>query len=88
MAVRDLSKVHKNALYRMRPDAVYASHGRQEYIIELDGSNYYIRRYRGGQLNRMLDTTFTSFKLAEETLVRWLKREDKWGKAIYPDKYD
>lgn len=27
-----------------------------------------------------------SFKMCEDTLIRFLKSKDKWGKALYPGK--
>jgi len=63
----------------------YMSRAHQEYHIERDETGYWvIKIHAGGWLTPALKGNFTSFKMAEDTLIRQLKKTDKWNKAIYP----
>lgn len=89
MGVRDdlIAKgVHPKALRCVSNEAVYVSRGRQEYRIKQDGPTFSILRWPRGPLPRDLRGSFTSFRLCEDRLIRFLKSKDKWGKAIYPGK--
>lgn len=78
--------VHPNALRCVSKDPTYVSAGRQEYKILREGAYWRVKRWPRGVLPPQLRTDFTSFRDCEETLIRFLKLKDKWGKALYPGK--
>lgn len=78
--------VHPNALKCVSDNPVYVTAGLQEYQILQDGPAWRIKRYPRGRLNPAISGHFTSFKLAEDALIRFIKRKDKWGRAMYPGK--
>jgi hypothetical protein len=78
-------RVHPNARKRVRPTAIYVSKGLQEYTIVPESTGMWrIVRYMGGYLNKRLSGAFTSFGEAEAVLIKYLKDNDKFGKALYP----
>ena len=77
--------VHPNALKKVRKDAKYVSGSLQEYSIERDISGRYrIAQYKGGVVHKSLQGQFISFMDCERTLISYLIRKDKFGRAIYP----
>lgn len=57
----------------------------QAYTILSDRGLWKIKRYRGGLLPRVLNTQFTSFKAAEETLIAYLITQNRhWRQSKYP----
>lgn len=73
---------------RMRPDAKYASAGKQEYTIEQGDRGYWrVHRYKGGPLPRSLDQMFTTFRECERELIKFLRTTDRpLRKAIWPER--
>lgn len=71
----------------VRPDAKYVSDSGQEYVIEKNSiGHHWIKRYKGGNVNPELKGVFTSFWLAEEALISYLRQTDKLNRAWYPGK--
>jgi hypothetical protein len=59
--------------------------GRQEYTIVQEKDGFWVvQKYRGGKIPKELNHRFTSHRLCEETLIRFLKSKDFLGRAIYP----
>lgn len=70
---------------KMRHTAKYATRGRKEYYIKQDEIGYFfVVPYKGGQRPKELTDKFTTHRLCEEALIKYLKRTDRFGKAIYP----
>lgn len=89
MGVRDdllAAGIHPNALTHVSDQAVYVTAGRKEYRIVPDGPNWRIKPWVRGPLKKSLKGVFTSFKLAETTLINHLRTTDRWNRAIWPDK--
>lgn len=83
-----LEGIHPNALTKVRPTAQYVSAGRQEYYIVQDKLGYWrIKAWGYTKLPNELDSAFQSFQQCELYLVLYLKKKNRWGRAIYPDKY-
>lgn len=79
-----LEGVHPNATTHVRPTAQYVSRGLQEYTIKRDGLYYVIRGFKTGKTPVELHGHFQTPLKAHNTLVGYLRRKDKFGKAIWP----
>lgn len=73
------------ALINCDPTSPYISRGFQSYRIKQTEQGFWIiERYRGGLMDKRLRTSFTRFIDAENELINYLKRTDKFNKARYP----
>jgi hypothetical protein len=74
----------------MRPTAKFVTTGRREMVIEqIPGTTKWRARFWRagvGKLPTEIDTSFTSYRDAENALIQYLRRTDKWGYAVWPGK--
>ena len=86
VVAKRLEGVHPNARRRLSKDPKYVSTGLQEYLIKQQPvtGQWYIARYKGGQLAARLQGFFTTFQHAEEILISHLRSTERRNKAIWP----
>ena len=71
----------------VRPDAKYVSDSGQEYVIEKTTTGFFwIKRYKGGEINESLKSLYTSYSGAEDVLISYLRQTDKLNRAYWPGK--
>jgi hypothetical protein len=86
----DLDKLHPNVRkYIPSENPDYVTARRKEFRIrQVDGRFWQAYPARGGSSPKCLNTTFTSFKDCERTLVAYLiSTENPIFKATYPEEY-
>jgi len=77
--------LHPVATTKMRATATYVSGRLREYTIQdAKPYGYKIVPFGGGKLADEISGTFMNFRTAEKALIAYLRRTDKWGRAIYP----
>ena len=79
-----LARVHPKALLKTTADPTYMSAGYQEFRITQSGPYWVVKQYMGGRIAKELQGFFQTFHLAEETLIKYLRRTNRWNKAIWP----